>query len=110
MALALSPPSTSGSSAQPWDPKACSAAFSAQSEHLILSASSSEVLNVLSIEASDLGDSPAHSPQYEELVEVVTCAVVKVNIEWPAERQEACKKCKFDERFLHLAPQPPCRG
>lgn len=34
--------------------------------------SSSEELDVLSIEASDIGDSPVVSPQYEKLMEVVS--------------------------------------
>lgn len=64
MALALSQPSTSWSSVHPWDSEACSAASSTLSEHLMLSTSNSEDLDVLSIEVSDLGYSPAHSPQY----------------------------------------------
>lgn len=64
-------------------------ASSAPSEHLMLSVSGSEELDVLSIEASDLGDSPAYSPQCEELVEVVTRTVAKLNIDWLAVRQEA---------------------
>lgn len=55
----------------------------------MLSVSGSEELDVLSIEASDLGDSPAYSPQCEELVEVVTRTVAKLNIDWLAVRQEA---------------------
>lgn len=59
----------------------------ATSERITFGLPSSEELDVLSIDAGDLGDLPALSPQYEELIEVVTCAVVKLNIEWPAEKQ-----------------------
>ncbi len=30
-------------------------------------------------------DVPSHSPQYEELVDVVTRVVAKLNINWPVE-------------------------
>lgn len=48
---------------------------------LILGLSSSEELDTLSINVSDIGDSPATSPQYEELMEVVFRAVSKLNID-----------------------------
>lgn len=48
------------------------------------------------------GDSPALSLQYEELMEVVTHAMAKLNIEWPAEKQKALKRSKLDERFLQM--------
>ncbi|KAI2645869.1 Uridylate kinase [Labeo rohita] len=35
-----------------------------------------------------------------ELLEVVTCAVPKLNIDWPAEEKAAPQKSKLDERFL----------
>lgn len=35
----------------------------------------------------EAADSPPQTPQYEELMEVVTCAVAKLNIEWPAKQQ-----------------------
>ncbi len=53
-------------------------------------------------------DSPPQSPQYEELVEVVTQAVSKLNIEWPTEKQAELKKSKLDERFL-WSKLPPAR-
>ncbi|KAI2657205.1 hypothetical protein H4Q32_021306 [Labeo rohita] len=40
------------------------------------------------------------SPQYEELLEVVTRAVAKLNIDWPAEKQAEPQRSKLDERFL----------
>lgn len=71
--------------------------------------SSSEELDVLSIEAGELGDSLTQSPQYEELVEVLSRAVARLNIDLPAERQEVHKKSEL-EYFLQSAPQPPCQG
>jgi len=43
---------------------------------------------VLSIEAAE-EDSPPLLPAYKKLVEVVTHAVSKLNIEWPAKKQGA---------------------
>ncbi|KAI2654011.1 Aspartate--tRNA(Asp/Asn) ligase [Labeo rohita] len=45
-----------------------------------------------------------HSPQYEELLEVVTRAVAKLNIDWPAEKQAEPQRSKLDERFLCNRP------
>lgn len=64
----------------------------------------------VSIEAEDLEDSPPLSPAYEELVEVVTCVIAKLNIYWPAEKQEACSKSKLDVHFLSSNTQPPHQG
>ncbi|KAL0148139.1 hypothetical protein M9458_056541 [Cirrhinus mrigala] len=44
------------------------------------------------------------SLQYEELLEVVTHAVPKLNIDWPAEERAALQKSKLDERFLQSKP------
>ncbi len=44
--------------------------------------------------------SPIQSPQYEELLEVVTRAVAKLNIDLPAENQTKKQKSKLDEHFL----------
>lgn len=51
--------------------------------------SSSEEEDILSINASDLGDPPTLSPQYKEPVEVLTCVVTKIDINWPAKMREA---------------------
>ncbi len=67
--------------------------------------SSEEEVDVESIEYS-----PLQSPQYEELLEVVTHAVAKLNIDWPAEKQAEPQKSKLDERFLHTKPLPPRRS
>lgn len=66
----------------------------------MLQLSTSEEVDVLSIEAGEMESPPPHPPAYEELLEVVTHAVAKLNISWPCERQEAHKKSKLDERFF----------
>ncbi len=53
---------------------------------------------------------PPQSPQYEELSEVVTRAVTKLNIDWPTEKQNELHKSKLDERFLHTKLLPPCQS
>ncbi|KAL0160072.1 hypothetical protein M9458_043797, partial [Cirrhinus mrigala] len=50
------------------------------------------------------------SVQYEELLEVVTRAVAKLNIDWPAEEKAAPQKSKRDERFLRSKPPSPRRS
>lgn len=47
----------------------------------MLAFSSSEEVVIVSIEAGDLEDLPPLSPAYEELVEIVTCAMAKLNID-----------------------------
>ncbi len=79
--------------------------------------SSSEEVDVVSVDE----DSPPQSPQYEELLEVVTRAVAKLNIDWPAKKQTEPQKSKLDERFLRartttsmpepsVFPRSPHRG
>ncbi len=46
------------------------------------------------------------SPQYEELLEVVTRAVAKLNINWPADDQTEEQRSKLDERFLRSKSLP----
>ncbi len=46
--------------------------------------------------------SPIQSPQYEELIEVATRAVTKLNIDDPTEKQRS----KLDERFLRSKSLP----
>ncbi len=53
---------------------------------------------------------PPQSRAYEELVEVVTRAVEKLSINWPAERDDIRSKGKLDERFLPSRAKPQCRG
>ncbi|KAL0200147.1 hypothetical protein M9458_003334, partial [Cirrhinus mrigala] len=64
-------------------------------------------LHLSSSEEVDL-DSTTEEPlpqslQYEELLEVVTRAVSKLNIDWPAMEKAAPQKSKLDERFLGRA-------
>lgn len=40
---------------------------------------------------------PPLSPAHKELVEVITQAIAKLNIDWRAEKQEACRKSELDE-------------
>ncbi len=56
------------------------------------------------------GFSPTLSPQYEELLEVVTHAVAKLNINWPADDQTEEQRSKLDERFLRSKSLPLCRS
>ncbi|XDV52443.1 hypothetical protein PO909_021171 [Leuciscus waleckii] len=75
----------------------------------ILQLSSSEELDVVSIEAES-EDSPPQSHAFEELLDVVTRAVQKLSIEWPEDRQDVRSKSKLDERFLPSRTQPQCRS
>jgi len=106
---ALSQPSPGRSVAPFLVSEARPAASSTQGEGSSLQHSSSEEVDVL---CADMGedDSPSLSPEYEELVEVLTRAVSKLNIEWPAEKQGTHPKSKLDERFLTSNKSPPPRG
>ncbi len=68
------------------------AASSAQEEDPMFELSDSEeLLDVLSIEAGEIAESsPLHSHAHEELVDVLTPAVAKLNINWP----QGGRKCK----------------
>ncbi len=55
-------------------------------------------------------DEPPQSLQYEELLEVVTRAVHKLKIDWPAEQQTKSRGSKLDEHFLRARPPPPHRS
>lgn len=57
-----------------------------------------DLVDTPSIDAGDLIDSPAFSPQYEEPVEIFTHAVFNIN--WLAEKGEV-----FEERQMYA----PCR-
>ncbi|KAL0185522.1 hypothetical protein M9458_017192, partial [Cirrhinus mrigala] len=60
-------------------------------------------LHISSSEELDVED-------YEELVEVVTRAVAKLKLDWPAEKPTEPPRSKLDERFLRSKPPPPRRG
>jgi len=72
--------------------------------------SSSEEFDVQSVDTAETGDSSLQSPASEKLMEVLTRAVEKLSIEWPADKQESHSKNKLDERFLPFgaAPQRRC--
>ncbi len=73
--------------------------------------SDSEELDVLSTEVGETAESsPLHSPTYEKLVDVLSFAVAKLNINRPQEKQEVQVKSKLDERFLQHRAQPQRRG
>ncbi|CAM4729294.1 unnamed protein product [Leuciscus chuanchicus] len=75
----------------------------------ILQLSSSEELDVVSIDAES-EDSPPQSHAFEELLDVITRAVERLSIEWPEDRQGARSKSKLDERFLPSRAQPQRRS
>ena len=112
----LSPSCPGGSSALSPVSEARAAASSAREESPMLQCSSSEELDVLSIDSEKSKstireeDSQSSSPAYEELVDVITRAVEKLNIEWPAEKRDARPKSKLDERFLPSIKTLPPRG
>ncbi len=103
---ALTLPSTDrfSASSQGWE--ASAVVFSAQIKAQILQLSDSEELDVVSANARDTEDSPPQFRAYEELVEVVTRAVEKLTIDWPAEREDVRSKGKLDKCFLPSRAQP----
>ncbi|KAI2662377.1 Transposon Ty3-G Gag-Pol polyprotein [Labeo rohita] len=68
--------------------------------------SSSEEVDVVSVDEA----AAPQFPQYEELLEVVTRAVAKLSIDWPAEPLVEPQKSKLDERFLRSRPPPARRS
>ncbi len=77
-----------------------------------LQLSDSEELDVASANAIYTEDSPPQSHAYEELVEVLTRAVERLNIDWPAEREGVRSKSRLDEHVLpsRTQPQPQRQG
>lgn len=77
----------------------------------VLELSTSEEGDVLSIDADDRDlSTPSRGLGYEELVEVVTRAVARLNISWPQHEQETQVTSKMDERYLQRRSQPHRRG
>ncbi len=97
--LSLSSPARS--TARSLGSEARSAVSSPQREGPVFHLSPSEEEDVEST-----GFSPTLSPQYEELLEVVTRAVAKLNINWPADDQTEEQRSKLDERFLSSKSLP----
>lgn len=102
LALSLSPTSIPAG-LEPVE-EARSVDSSPQGEAYVLQLSPSEEEEAMSIETYEL--SPC-SPVYEELVEVVTRAVAKLNNEWPADKRDAHPRSKLDEWFLKARLRPP---
>ncbi|KAL0176406.1 hypothetical protein M9458_028736, partial [Cirrhinus mrigala] len=96
----LSPSSPRRSAARSMGSEARSAVSSPQGTGSTLRISSSKEVDIESVDEV----SAPQSPQYEELLEVVTRAVAKLNIDWPAESQAEPQKSKLDERFLRSRP------
>ncbi len=86
-------------------------ASSAREEDPMFEQSDSEELDMLGTEAGEIAESsPLHSPACEERVDVLSCAVDKIYINWPQEKLEVQVKSRLDERFLLHRSQPQCRG
>ncbi|KAL0201377.1 hypothetical protein M9458_004564, partial [Cirrhinus mrigala] len=100
----LSPSSPTRSTACSLGSEARSAVSSPRGTGLTLRISSSEEIDVES------ADEVPHSPQYGELLEVVTRAVAKLNIDWPADKQTEPQRSKLDERFLRTRSAPSHRS
>ncbi|KAL0164598.1 hypothetical protein M9458_040351, partial [Cirrhinus mrigala] len=96
----LSPASPARSAARSQGSEARSAVSSPRGTGSTLHLSSSEEVDVETVDEV----SAPQFPQYEELLEVVTRAVAKLNIDWPAEPQVEPQKSKLDERFLRSWP------
>ena len=104
-ALSQPLPAESSASAQEG---ARSAASPSQVEAPMLQLSSSEELDVVSIDTGDYESSPAHTSVDEELLEVLTRAVAKLNIDWPADDVETeSRNCLLDERYLPSRSRSP---
>ncbi|KAL0165643.1 hypothetical protein M9458_037487, partial [Cirrhinus mrigala] len=102
----LSPASPTRSAARPSGSEARAAVSSPWGSASTLPISSSEEVDVVSVDEA----AAPQFPQYEELLEVVTRAVAKLNIDWPAEPLVEPQKSKLDERFLRSRPPPARRS
>ncbi len=107
-ALSLPSPDRFSDSPQGWEARAV--VSSAPIEPQTLRLSDSEELDVVSANTRDTEDSPPQSRAHEELVEVVTRAVERLSIDWPAEREDVRSKGKLDECFLPSHAQLQVRG
>ncbi len=85
--------------------EACSAVTSPRGTDSALLLSSSEESECESAEAP-----PPMSPQYEELLEVMTHEVGKLNKSWPAEEYAEPQTSRLGERFLRAKRSPPTRS
>ncbi len=97
-ALSLPSPDRFSASYQGWEAR--TAVSSAPIEAHTLQLSDSEELD--DANARDTEDSPPQSRAYEQLVEVVTRAVEKLSIDWPAEREDVCSRTNLTNTFYLL--------
>ncbi|KAL0173082.1 hypothetical protein M9458_033393, partial [Cirrhinus mrigala] len=102
----LSPSLPGRSDARSEGSEARTAATSSQGAGSSLLLSSSEDVDL----ESAIEEPLPQSLQYEELLEVVTRAVDKLKIDWPAEVKATPQRSKLDERFLRSKPPPPMRS
>ncbi|KAL0194817.1 hypothetical protein M9458_008389, partial [Cirrhinus mrigala] len=102
----LSPSLTGRSVACSEGSEARTAATSSQGTGSSLHLSSSEEGDL----ESTIEEPLSQSVQYEELLEVVTRAVAKLNIDWPAEEKAVPQKSKLDERSLRSKTPSPRRS
>ncbi len=105
-ALSFPSPDRFSASYQGWEADAV--VYYAPIEADTLQLSDSEELDAANARYTE--DSPHQSRAYEELVEVVTRAVGKLSIDWPAEREDIRSRGKLDERFLPSHAQRQRRG
>ncbi len=112
MGTSFSPSSPARSSAYSLGTVACSEMVSSDPrEGTAIVLSSSEEESSASVNQDEAVDLPPQSVLFEELLKVVTRAVAKLNIEWPAEREcQERPKSKLDERFLCSRSPPLRRG
>ncbi len=96
--LSLPSPDIFNASYQGWEARA--AFSSAPIEAHTLQLSDSEELDAAN--ARDTVDSPPQSRAYEELLEVVTRAVEKLCIDWPAERKTFVQEANLTNAFYLL--------
>ncbi len=94
-ALSLSSPDRFSASYQGWEARA--AVSSAPIEAHTLQLSDTEELDAAN--ARDTEDLPPQSRGYEELVEVVTRAVEKLCIDWPAKGKTFVQKANLKNAF-----------
>ncbi len=107
--FSLSSPARSSNLSQGTEAHSETVSF-ASGEGSVLHLSSSEEEDDEGTNKDESVDLPPQSILFEELLEVVTRAVAKLNIDWPTEVQEKHSKSKLNERFLRSKSLPPRWG
>ncbi len=108
--LSLSQSSVASSVALEPDLEARSPVSSDPAYSMLLGRSSSEEIDVLGVEADATSQTTSSSsPAYGELLDVMTCAIARLSLDWSAETQERTSSSRLDERFLagHKRSAPP---